>query len=165
MNKKMITTIVIVGAVSVGLSTNLLLQNKNDNVKAQTAPQTKQETKPETKQSTQETAEKPENLAIKTALHDYASLEEFNARFSPVEDSMTASYTPDEQWMIPDLSDVGSSDDGKSHGWTGFRTKAEAQDSDVTDMNTGKVVYTFKVSDGASAGEIRKALAERDNAK
>lgn len=35
MNKKMITTIVIVGAVSVGLSTNLLLQNKNDNVKAQ----------------------------------------------------------------------------------------------------------------------------------
>lgn len=148
MNKKMITTIAIVGAVSVGLSTNLLLQNKNDNVKAQTAPQTKQE-----------------NLAIKTALHDYASLEEFNARFSPVEDSMTASYTPDEQWMIPDLSDVGSSDDGKSHGWTGFRTKAEAQDSDVTDMNTLKVVYTFKVSDGASAGEIRKALAERDNAK
>lgn len=105
-----------------------------------------------------------ENPAIKTALHDYASLEEFNAKFSPVEDSVTAIYTPDEQWMIPDLSDVGSNDGGKTHGWTGARTKEEAKDSDVTDMKTGKVVYTFKVSDGASAGAIREALSERDKA-
>lgn len=104
-----------------------------------------------------------ENLAIKTALHDYASLEEFNANFSPIEDITTASYTPDEQWMIPDLSDVGSNDGGKSHGWSGFPTKEQAKDSDVTD-ETGKVVYTFKVSDGASAGAIREALAERDKA-
>lgn len=104
-----------------------------------------------------------ENAAIRTALHDYASLEEFNACFSPIGDTEIASYTQDEQWMIPDLSDVGSNDSGKSHGWTGARTKEEAQDSDVTD-NTGKVVYTFKVSDGASAGAIREALAERDKA-
>lgn len=105
-----------------------------------------------------------ENAAIRTALHDYASLEAFNAKFSPIGDTEIASYTPDEQWMIPDLSDVGSNDGGKSHGWTGFRTKEEAQDSDVTDMETGKVVYTFKISDGASAGAIREALAERDKA-
>ncbi len=104
-----------------------------------------------------------ENVAIKTALHDYASLEEFNAKFSPIEDTTTASYTPDEQWMIPDLSDVGSNDGGKSHGWSGFPTKEQAEDSDVVD-ETGKVVYTFKVSDGASAGAIREALAERDKA-
>lgn len=103
-----------------------------------------------------------ENAAIRTALHDYASLEEFNTWFSPVGDTEMASYTPDELWMIPDLSDVGSNDSGKSHGWTSFRTKGEAQNSDITDMGTGKVVYTFKVSDGASARTIREALAERD---
>ncbi|EKF50408.1 hypothetical protein [Lactococcus garvieae] len=163
MNKKMMLTIALVGAISIGLSANLLLQNKNNNVKA--TPQTKQEVKPVTQQSSQKPQDKPENLAIKTALNDFASLDEFNAQFSPVEDNMTASFTPDEQWMIPDLSDVGSNDGGKTHGWTGARTKEEAQDTDVTDMNTGKVVYTFKVSDGASAGEIRKALAERDKTK
>lgn len=110
-----------------------------------------------------EKLDEKENVAIKTALHDYASLEEFNKRFSPTGDTETASDTPDEQWMIPDLSDVGSNDNGKTHGWTTFVTKEQAEDNDVVD-ETGKVVYTFKVSDGASAGAIREALAERDKA-
>lgn len=102
-----------------------------------------------------------ENPAIKTALNEYASLEEFNKRFSPIEDTMTASYTPNEQWMIPDLSSLGSNDGGKSHGWQGAPTREQAQDSDVTDEK-GNVFYTFKVSDGASAGAIREALVQRD---
>jgi hypothetical protein len=54
-------------------------------------------------------------------------------------------------------------DGGKSHGWTTSPNKELATDSNVIDNNTGEVVDIMKASDGATAKEIRKALADRDN--
>lgn len=144
MNKKIVLTSVIVGVVGIGSIFTLSSFGKEDNVKAQVTPQTEIKVKKETS-----------NLALETALNDFTSLDEFNKKFFD---------THDEAWMVPDVSSEGSMDGGESHGWTTSPTKELATDSNIVDNNTGKVVDTMKASDGATAGEIRKALAERDNA-
>ncbi|MEY8536968.1 hypothetical protein AALM99_00730 [Lactococcus muris] len=100
------------------------------------------------------------NLAIQVALEDFKSLNEFNERFSPVK-SNAETYTPDEHFMIPDTTQVGKSA-GKERQWLGYVSKDKAQNSEIKDINTGKVEAVLRVEDGATTGEIRTALATRD---
>lgn len=133
----------VIGVIGISGVFTLFSFKKIDNVKAQVTAQS--EPKIEKK-----------NLAIEIALHDFKNLEEFNTKFFD---------TSDETWMIPDVSPEGSNDGGNSHGWTSFPAKENAKDSDIIDNNTGKTIYTTKASDGATAGEIRETLVDRDNAK
>jgi hypothetical protein len=100
-------------------------------------------------------AEEEQVLALEIALQEFESLEAFNARFSPDD-------TPDVNWLIPDTSEMGSEDGGKTHGWTSFPSKEEADDSEITDTETGEVTAVISAKDGATAGEIRQILSERD---
>ena len=142
-NKKIGLTSIVVCIVGIAGFYAFSSYGKVNDVKAQTTAQTKSKIKVE-----------KQNLALKTALNDFKTLDEFNAKFFD---------TPDEAWMVPDVSSEGSMDGGKSHGWTTSPNKELATDSNVIDNNTGEVVDTMKASDGATAKEIRKALAERDN--
>lgn len=82
-------------------------------------------------------------------------MEAFNARFSPDD-------TPDVNWLIPDTSKMGSEDGGKTHGWTSFLPKEEADYSEIKDTETCEVTAVISAKDGATAGEIRQILSERD---
>ncbi|UYT10344.1 hypothetical protein [Lactococcus garvieae] len=102
----------------------------------------------------EESQNEKKNLAIEVALHDFTNLEEFNTTFFD---------TPDNSWMVPDVSSEGSNDGGNSHGWSIMPSQELAEDSNIVDDDTGKTVYTLKASDGSTAGEIREALAKRDS--
>lgn len=145
-NKKIALTLVFTGIVVFGgfyaFSSS---DNKENDVKAQV-----------TEQSEPKVKDEKENLALKIALNDFKNLDEFNAKFFDM---------ADEAWMVPDVSPEGSNDGGKSHGWATSPTKELATDTIIKDTNTGEVTDTIKASDGATAGDIRKALAERDNIK
>lgn len=145
MNKKIALTSIVVCIVAITGLYTFSSHNKVNNVKAQITDQSESKNKVEN-----------QNLALKIALNDFKNLDEFNTKFFD---------TPDEAWMVPDVSSEGSMDGGKSHGWTTSPTKELATDSNIVDNNTGEVVDTIKTSDGATAKEIRKALAERDNIK
>ena len=114
------------------------------------------------KKSSKVEAEK--NLAINVALKDFGSLKEFNDRFPQIENSSSGPFTPDEHFMIPDTTPEGNSA-GKERQWIGYQSRDKAQDSKITDINTGEVTAVIRAKDGATAGDIRKALLERDSNK
>lgn len=68
----------------------------------------------------------------------------------------------DDTFIIPDT--LGDNDTTKQHGWSGFPSEKETEDMSVYDESTGPTTNQSK-SDGATVKEIRKAFAERDNAK
>ena len=107
--------------------------------------------------------EEKQSLAIEIALHDFESLEDFNSRFSPIEGDLNGAYTSDEHWLVPDTTENGSNDEGKTHGWCGFLSEDDASDNEITDMVTGQVTDIIYAKDGATAGEIRAALTARDS--
>lgn len=103
-----------------------------------------------------------ENLAIKIALQDFSSLEEFNNYFLEYDSKGNASLISDDTFIIPDtLGDNGTT---KQHGWSEFPSEKEADDVSVYDESTGHTTYQTK-SDGATVREIRKALVERGDTK
>lgn len=103
-----------------------------------------------------------ENLAIKIALQDFSSLEEFNNYFLEYDSKGNTSLIFDDTFIIPDtLGDNGTT---KQHGWSEFPSEKEADDVSVYDESTGHTTYQTK-SDGATVREIRKALVERGDAK
>lgn len=109
-----------------------------------------------------QTNDSNENLAIKIALQYFSSLKEFNYYFLEYDSKGNAGLMSDDTFIIPDtLGDNGTT---KQHGWNEFPSEKEAEDMSVYDESTGHTTNQSK-SDGATVKEIRKAFAERDNAK
>lgn len=103
-----------------------------------------------------------ENLAIKIALQDFSSLEEFNNYFLEYDSKGNTSLISDDTFIIPDtLGDNGTT---KQHGWSEFPSEKEADDVSVYDESTGHTTYQTK-SAGATVREIRKALVECGDTK
>lgn len=103
-----------------------------------------------------------QNLAIKIALQDFSSLEEFNNYFLEYDSKGNASLMSDDTFIIPDtLGDNGTT---KQHGWSEFPSEKKAEDISVYDESTGHTTYQSK-SDGSTVREIRKALVERGDTK
>lgn len=109
-----------------------------------------------------QTNDSNENLAIKIALQDFSSLKEFNNYFLEYDSEANACLMSDDTSIIPDT--LGDNDTTKQHGWFGFPSEKESEDMSVYDESTGHTTNQSK-SDGATVKEIRKAFAERDNAK
>ncbi|USI69409.1 hypothetical protein LMK04_12320 (plasmid) [Lactococcus petauri] len=104
-----------------------------------------------------------QNLAIKIALQDFSSLEDFNKNFLDYDSSGNTTLMSDDTFLIPDtLADYNDTE--KQHGWNSFPSEKDAEDISVYDESTGHTSYQSK-SDGATIKEIRKALSDRDASK
>jgi hypothetical protein len=95
----------------------------------------------------QMTNQRNTNPTVKLALQEFLNLEDFNKQFSE---------EADERWLVPDLSSLGSEDGGRTHGWTITASK------EVFLQETMLQEEPQEYIDGASVGDIRKALIERD---
>lgn len=149
------------GAIAI-LSSGILIANNFVQASSKNYEQVKTTNKAKVPAKVLKTSEN--NLAIKTALHDFSNLNEFNKYFE--NSNMGNKFVDgnellDDQWMIPDLSNLGSEDGGKSHSWSISLSKEQATEQEKAQMKNKEMV--MKTSDGASVKEIRKALVDRDN--
>ena len=103
-----------------------------------------------------------ENLAIRIALQDFSSLEEFDNYFLDYDSNGNTSLKSDDNFLIPDT--LGNNGTNEQHGWSEFPSEREADDVSVYDESTGHTTYQSK-SDGATVKEIREALVERGDTK
>lgn len=95
--------------------------------------------------------ETPINPTIGQAIKEFSTLKEFNNHFQ--------GELMDEQWMVPDLSSLGSEDGDITHGWTISPSREASLKNLIQDENGNEMNQI----EGASVKDIRQALSERDS--
>lgn len=130
MNKKLITGVVVTLVAAAGASSVLasMSETHNSNVK-------------KTEKKASNYTKKEDIPAVKMALKEFQSVEDFNNKFVGVKP---------EQWVIPDDM-TGKS--GKTHEWKVFLSQEDA-------LNQG--IAEDKVSTGATLADIKEALIVRE---